>query len=112
MVPMSASIIPGNPHARNYEGFTWGWHRLGLSAIHVDDRKLTGKGVVVGLIDTGVCENHADLKFKVKDFVIVGPPAGLVTPSHAFDRHGHGTFTAGVRRCGQLRHPDWRSARR
>ena len=89
-------LSPRNPHARNYEGFTWGWHRLGLSAIHVDDRKLTGKGVVVGLIDTGVCENHADLKFKVKDFVIVGPPAGLVTPSHAFDRHGHGTFTAGV----------------
>ena len=89
------SLRPADPKGRHQNGATWGWDRLGLPEFQ---RKtgLTGAGVVIGQVDSGVLEEHSDLKFKVKDFAIAGPPVGLITPSHAFDRDGHGTFVAGI----------------
>jgi subtilisin family serine protease len=75
------------------EGYTWGWDHLGLRKIH--DSGLRGIGIRVGLVNTGVREEHPDLRFKVKDFAKAQIPAGIV-PAHAFDNAGHGTFCAGI----------------
>jgi subtilisin len=75
-------------------GYTWGWHFLGLPHIH-QNRRLFGDGVVLGMANTGVCEDHPDLVFKVKDFCKV-EPSGRIAPAHSFDLNGHGTHCAGV----------------
>lgn len=43
----------------------------------------------------GVHERHADLRYKVKDFVVVQPPVQL-QPAHAHDQFGHGTHMARI----------------
>ncbi len=91
----SHRLIPNDPAGINRDGFTWGWRRLRLPEVRAN-LGLTGAGVIMGLIDKGLSEEHADLKFKVKDFAMVGPPVGLITPCHSFDHHGHGTFVAGI----------------
>jgi hypothetical protein len=89
------SLTASHPDGRNRDGATWGWDRLKLAEFH-RRTGLTGAGVVIGMIDSGVQEEHADLKFKIKDFAMVGPPVGLITPSHAFDHVGHGTSVASI----------------
>lgn len=90
VVPLARA---GTPFAHR-DGYTWGWHRLGIPYVHQVER-LSGKGVPVGIINTGVCEEHADLKFKVHDFAKV-EPSGRLVPAHSFDLHGHGTHCAGI----------------
>ncbi len=54
------------------------------------DQGLTGKGVIVGVIDTGIDESHPDLEGKVilnKDFTKDG---------NTTDHHGHGTHVSGT----------------
>jgi subtilisin family serine protease len=52
-------------------------------------RKLSGKDVTIGLIDSGIDKSHPDLSNKiVKIYNVSGEPNG--------DFNGHGTFLAGV----------------
>jgi type VII secretion-associated serine protease mycosin len=69
------------------------WH---LRALHIDQvhKITTGKGVVVGLVDSGVEATHPDLRGQVLKGAgfgeAAGPEGGLV------DSNGHGTGMAGT----------------
>ncbi|HEU4946638.1 MAG TPA: S8 family serine peptidase [Kribbella sp.] len=59
---------------------------------------LDGRGVNVGIIDTGIDATHPDLTGKVvaaRNFVAAGEPGGG-NPDDATDRHGHGTHVASI----------------
>lgn len=81
---MEAGLSPGDD-----ADFTWGLRRM-----HVPEIRalwgLTGKGVRVGHLDTGVAAEHPDLRGKVllwKDFTAAKSP-------RPYDPEGHGTHTA------------------
>lgn len=79
--------------AQHCDGCTWGWRRLGLPDIHGSGFR--GDGVCLGIANTGVCDQPADLARKIKDFAKVHAP-NVVQPAHSFDDHWHGTHMAGT----------------
>ena len=60
---------------------------------------ITGKGVKVGLLDTGVDAEHPALKGKVEKFEVFNIDGSKID-SKPFDNVGHGTHCAGII-CGQ-----------
>lgn len=70
--------------------WTYGLKVLGVDKVRAA-YNLTGKGVRVGILDTGIDANHPDLKGKV---VAWGDFAG--TSATEKDAHGHGTHCAGT----------------
>ncbi len=73
---------------------TWGLRRLGIEALW--KQGLTGKGVRVGHLDTGVDGKHAALKKRIagfREFDFNGDP---VPGSSPHDTDEHGTHTAGT----------------
>jgi subtilisin len=52
----------------------------------------TGKGIKVGIIDTGIDINHQDLKGRVKDYVNFS----FSDRKDILDENGHGTHVAGI----------------
>jgi hypothetical protein len=98
LLPQGLSTAAPDPAAAHRDGYTWGWHRLGLPAIHAagwTGQLSEHERIVIGIADTGVVEDIADLRYKVKDFIKVDP-AGRLVPSHSFDSRSHGTFISGV----------------
>ncbi|NTU60818.1 MAG: S8 family serine peptidase, partial [Caldiserica bacterium] len=73
--------------------FNWGLTDLGIKKLW--DKGLTGKGVKVGLLDTGVDADHPALKGKVEKFVMFEMD-GTKVDSKPFDNIGHGTHCAGI----------------
>jgi hypothetical protein len=72
--------------------YTYGLKNLGIPELRAKHPEMTGKGVRVGILDTGVDANHPDLKGKVvgwKDFSGGNKP-------QPYDDHGHGTHTSGT----------------
>ncbi len=72
-------------------GFTDGLKVMNIPALRQAKPNLTGEGVNVGILDTGIDAAHKDLAGKVvifKDFV--------GKKSAAYDDHGHGTHVAGT----------------
>jgi subtilisin family serine protease len=73
---------------------TWGIRRLGVDKLW--SKGLTGKGVLVGHLDTGVDGRHPALKGAVAHFAefdYLGMITGKKTP---YDSDEHGTHTAGT----------------
>lgn len=89
-VPMLKPVA--NPQEEPQEkDWTYGLKKLGVDKVRAA-HSLTGKGVRVGILDTGIDPEHPDLKGKVinwKSFSSKGP----ATPA---DWHGHGTHVAGT----------------
>lgn len=55
------------------------------------EKGLTGYGVGIAIVDTGVYPNHKDLRGRV-----VGFQDSINTNFEAYDDHGHGTHVAGI----------------
>lgn len=74
---------------------TWGLQRMQVDALW--QRGLTGKGVVVGHLDTGVDADHETLKGAVSAFGFIDE-GGELDPYQTvpFDSDDHGTHTAGT----------------
>lgn len=74
---------------------TWG-----ISALEADTlwkKGITGKGVLVGHLDTGVDGTHSALKGAIAEFAEFDLVGDIITPSPAaHDSDEHGTHTAGT----------------
>lgn len=71
--------------------YTYGLEKIGIPQLRYDYPELTGTGVVVGILDTGIDAQHPELQGKVvawKDFIL-----GKKEP---YDDNGHGTHVAGT----------------
>lgn len=73
--------------------FNWGIEDLGIKKLW--DKGLTGKGIRIGLLDTGVDAEHPALKGKVEKFVMFELD-GTKVETKPFDNIGHGTHCAGI----------------
>lgn len=74
------------PKGKSSENLTHNW---GLAAIGADKSTVTGSGVTVAVLDTGIDKNHlafVDMEIEEKDFSGTG--------NH--DHNGHGTHCAGT----------------
>ena len=80
-------------------GYTWGLRALGADRLHAQG--ITGKGVLVGHLDTGVDGSHPALAGVVKAFAEFDARGNIVSGAKAKDSGEHGTHTAGTI-AGQL----------
>jgi subtilisin family serine protease len=72
---------------------TWGIKTLGIKKLW--DQGLTGKGILVGHLDTGVDGGHSSLKGAIDDFTEFDLLGKEITPKPApHDSGEHGTHTA------------------
>jgi len=84
-VTVAAATLP--------KDFTWGIKALGVKKLW--DQGLTGKGVMVGHLDTGVDGDHTALKGALVDFTEFDLLGKEVTPKpKPHDSDDHGTHTA------------------
>ena len=87
-VPMAGCADLANASRDGY-GETWGAKLVQADKLH--ERGLTGAGVKVAIIDTGIDLAHPE--FKGKDIQWADLVNGEKT---AYDDHGHGTHVAGI----------------
>jgi subtilisin family serine protease len=75
--------------------YDWGVVRIGADAAHQERPELTGAGVRVAVVDTGVNCAHPDLPQRLPFGELDGFNA-LPGGGSYCDRHGHGTHIAGI----------------
>jgi subtilisin family serine protease len=73
---------------------TWGITRLGVERLW--DAGYTGKGVIVGHLDTGVDGSHPALQGAIHAFAEFDMAGNMVPNARAHDSDEHGTHTAGT----------------
>lgn len=91
LVNPSPDLIVGNSLSEVGGEDLWGLKRIGLHKIKAEFPSITGAGVRVGVIDTGIQSKHPELGNKTvvfKDFV-----NNLQAP---YDDQGHGTHVSGT----------------
>lgn len=94
--------IPGVAAAAATGGrVTWGIKNIGADKLWAQG--LTGKGVPVGHLDTGVDGSHAALKGRIKGFMEFDFFGERVPTAKAHDTGEHGTHTAGTIVGGKIR---------
>ncbi|MFG2074309.1 S8 family serine peptidase [Nonomuraea maritima] len=86
-------------------GTTWGLAKIGVDRVR-DERGLTGKGVRVAVLDTGIDATHPDLAGKLATADASDPkhpggwiefdPSGMPVASEPHDSAFHGTHVAGT----------------
>ncbi|MDI1284216.1 MAG: S8 family serine peptidase [Reyranella sp.] len=60
------------------------------------NKGITGKGLAIGHLDSGVAGDHPALKRPLKAFAVIDSTGGSSEGGAASDSHGHGTHTAGI----------------
>lgn len=80
--------------AKAAAGYTWGLRALGVDQLHAQG--LSGKGVLVGHLDTGVDGSHPALNGVVTAFAEFDSIGMEVPGAVATDSDNHGTHTAGT----------------
>lgn len=73
------------------DNFTYGLQKLRIPEVRLKKNDLDGRGVKVGILDTGIDATHGDLQGRTlvfKDFVN--------EKANPYDDHGHGTHVAGT----------------
>jgi len=71
--------------------FTYGLEKIGVPALRQANPDISGKGVIVGILDTGIDPKHPEFEGKTITFKdLVGGK------KDAYDDHGHGTHVAGT----------------
>jgi subtilisin family serine protease len=76
----------------------WSFDYLKISELW--NKGLTGKGIAIGHLDSGVDNTHPSLAAAVRAFATVDSTGGFVEGPNGKDSHGHGTHTAGII-CGR-----------
>jgi subtilisin family serine protease len=85
------SIIPAlREEVPLTERYDWDMERIDADVAHREMPTLTGKGVKVAIVDTGIDCGHPDLPLLIDGFNAL-PGGGLYC-----DDHGHGTHMAGI----------------
>jgi subtilisin family serine protease len=90
--PITLKIEPQQKLHTNLESFTYGLTKIGVPEVRSRFPNLTGSGVRVGILDTGIMSNHPDLIGKIRVFKNFSPS----TDSSVRDDFGHGTHVAGT----------------
>jgi subtilisin family serine protease len=83
--------VPYQGEADAQQEYTYGLQKIGVQELREKDSEMTGKGVLVGILDTGIDANHPDLQGKVvawKDFID--------NKDKPYDDNKHGTHVAGT----------------
>lgn len=70
---------------------TYGLEKIGMQVLKEKMPNLDGRGVRLGVLDTGIDESHPDLKGKVLAF-----KSFVESEEAPHDEHGHGTHVAGT----------------
>ena len=88
----AAEIIPSTESVGVLtENYTYGLERLQIPELRKQFPNIDGRGVRVGIIDTGADPNHPDLKDKIKVFKDF-----IDKKTVSYDDQGHGTHVAGT----------------
>lgn len=89
--PVVGQLVDPRVTRSSGSAFTYGLQKMQIPALRQSNPNLTGQGVRVGVIDTGIDGQHPELKGRVvafKDFI-----AGR---KEAYDDNGHGTHCSGT----------------
>jgi hypothetical protein len=88
---------------RGFSEDLWNLTDIGVKALW--DKGFTGKGVKVGILDTGIDPGHIALKGKLVDWAEFSPSGSLIEGSKPYDSDGHGTHVSGIAVGGSVNEP-------
>jgi len=83
---LPAEVNDLNPIMSQSQTVGWGLLKLRIKKLH--QRGIKGKGVRIAVLDTGIVQNHEDLKIKKH--------RNFTDSTSAYDGIGHGTHVAGI----------------
>jgi len=82
------------------EKISWGLKRMSIEKMW--DEGLDGKSIKIGHLDSGIHENHGELKGKVTEWAAFSPQGEELVGCPPYDSGSHGTHTAGIMVGGDL----------
>lgn len=87
--------VAAAPAAAPSKAYSWGLKRLGIDVLR-EQHDLTGKGILIGHLDTGVDGSHPALKGAIEEFALFNALGNLEPGAPMVDSGDHGTHTAGT----------------
>ncbi|MCK5847576.1 MAG: S8 family serine peptidase [Caldisericia bacterium] len=81
------------------------WNLKDLKIRELWEKGYTGKGVKIGILDTGCDGTHPQLQGKIKNFAYIGRNGVAEVSEEAFDTDIHGTHVSGIAAGGSIEDP-------